>query len=408
MAGSGKRSESRLQLTVLTTLLLTGLLLQNLLWFQPATLLPVIAEDLNLSYSQSGLSVSVLCLLAAIAGPFAGVFLIRAGLKHTFTLALLFLATGTTGTLFAHNFNVLLIMRILVGIGIGLTIPIPGVAAVSWFSEKRRPLLNSVYAALPYVATALNFGVSVRLFRAFDNNWKLTLAAPGLLLFVIAFFWLLQKQVRYDTSEVEDNKGISLGGITEILKDKQVRLICLAEACDMWGFEFLSSYLITYLHESGLSLDKAAAYSTIFPVSGIIACLVCGALMVYTGKRKIFTWPMHLTIFAGTLLIVFGTGYLQILGIFLAGFGNAGWAPALFTMPMEFKNTTAEKVGLVYSFMFSLGYLAAFISPPLGGRIAQIVGLKFTIAIFAFFALLAAICMFNMDETHGERNGKRN
>jgi len=391
----------------LVVLLLLGLLSLNLLWFQPAALLPVIADDLNMSYAQSGLMISVICLFAAVVGPFAGIILNRSGLKRVFTATMLFLAVGSVGTLVSSNFYILLFMRVLIGIGVGLSLPIPGVAAVSWLSENKRPVLNTVFAILPYIATALSFSLSVRLFMVLNESWKLTLAIPGFILFIIIAFWVFQNHTDHSAPEEESNGGFNSESMRVILKDKQVRLICLAEACDMWGFQFLSSYLVTYLNENGIPLERAAAYSSVFPVAGIIAGLVCGAMMVASGKRKIFTWPMHLAIFAGTILIIYGRGFIQMTGIFIAGFGNAGWAPALFTMPMEFKDMNAKKIGLIFSVLFSLGYMAAFVSPPLGGWIAGIIGLRLTLTAFAFFAIIAAICTFSMDETNsgGDYNG---
>ena len=389
--------------TVVIALLLTGLLVQNLLWFQPAALLPVIAEDLSMSYSRSGLVMSVVCLLAAAAGLAAGIILNRIGLKRAFSASMLLLAAGALGSLVSSDFNVLLAMRILIGIGIGLAVPIPGVAAVSWLNEAERPVINTVYAVLPYVATALNFGLSVRVFKIFGDSWKLTMALPGVILLAVVALWAFQKRIDHAEPGELSAGGSGVRDIAEILRDRQVVLICLAEACDMWGFEFLSTYLVTYLNESGMPLERAAVSSMLFPVAGIIAGLGCGALVVSTGKRKIFTWPMHLLIFVGTLIIVNGRGIVQMAGIFLAGFGNAGWAPALFTMPMEFKDMTARKISLVFSVLFSVGYLAAFISPPVGGFIAQRIGLKRTFMIFMLFAALAAAFTFLMDETHPKK-----
>ncbi len=90
---------------------------------------------------------------------------------------------------------------------------------------------------------------------------------------------------------------------------------------------------------------------------------------------------------------------LRVMGIVLAGVGNAGWAPALYTMPMEFEGMPPERVGVIFSVMLSMGYLAAFISPIVGGAIAEWAGLQATIAIFALFALAAAVCTFRMRET---------
>jgi MFS family permease len=108
---------------------------------------------------------------------------------------------------------------------------------------------------------------------------------------------------------------------------------------------------------------------------------------------------MHLIIFAGTFMAVNGTGTVRLAGVFLAGFGNAGWAPALFTMPMEFEDMNPARVGAVYAVMLSAGFLAAFVSPWAGGWLGQQIGLHDTIFYFSFSSLIAALCTFMMEET---------
>ncbi len=386
----------------LTGVLLGGLLLQNVLWFAPASLLPVIRQQLSLSLSQGGLLISIVCLLGALVGPFSGYFIRRFGIGHCFTLSLLLVCLGSVGTVLAGGFAAMLACRFLFGAGFGLALSLAASAFTAWFSPKQRPFLNALYAVLPYIASAANFLLSVKFFYAAGENWRLTLCLPGLLGLGLLALWLALCRFRHTRLPAESGPGKLpyKALMRDILKDRQAKLICLADICDMWGFQFLSSFLPTFLYEQGRrSLDEASSLTSLFPIIGIAAGLFFGFLMGKSGKRKIFTWPMHLCIFAGTLLIAFGGGPLQIVGILLAGLGNAGWAPALYTMPMEFTGMNPARVATLFSVMLSLGFLAAFLSPIIGGWLAGYIGLRYTLLAFSFFALLAAIATLAMKET---------
>jgi len=49
--------------------------------------------------------------------------------------------------------------------------------------------------------------------------------------------------------------------------------------------------------------------------------------------------------------------------------------------------------------MLSIGYLAAFVSPWLGGWLAETISIHHTIFLFSFSSLMAAIATFMMKET---------
>ena len=68
-------------------------------------------------------------------------------------------------------------------------------------------------------------------------------------------------------------------------------------------------------------------------------------------------------------------------------------------MPMEFEDMTPSKVGAVYAIMWSMAYLAAFISPWLGGGIAEIISLRYTILLISCASLIAAYSTYKMKET---------
>lgn len=385
---------------LMVIILFMGLMGLNVMWFVPSPLLPVIMGDLNLNLMQGGIGLSVVCLLVSIFSFIGGELVGRVGSRNCFLCGILFMASGAIFTFAVKGFGALFLSRVLVGIGFGLCLPVSGVIIMDWFSEQERPYLNTVNSSLPYVATALTFAVTVPMYRMF-HSWRATIAVWGLFLAVVGILWaIIGKDKKSDKAEDEKTNKDELHLLAEVWKSREVKLLSLAESADMWAFQFLSSMLPTYyVLEAGMDIGEASSITAIFPLTGIGAGLICGFAMSLVGLRKPFTWPMHIITFIGTLLAIFAGGNLRLLGVAMAGFGNAGWAPALFTMPMEFKWSDPERVGAIYAIMLGLGFVSAFVSPWLGGYLAETITLRNTILLFSFSSLLAALATFLMKET---------
>ncbi len=376
---------------VIITILFLGIMGMNVLWFVPSPLLTVIMEELDLSLTLGGLGISVVCLLMAVFSLTGGWLAERIGAEKAFRDGLWFMAAGALYCCLVDNYTGFFISRIVIGIGSGLCLTISGVIIMKWFPERERPYVNTINSLLPYVATVFTFTLTVPLFIWLGHSWRLVIVAWGIFLALTALAWTIGGRAG-EKFNVPDAAGAGLGRSSYV-------------AGDLWSFQFLSSILPTfYTAESGMSMELASRLTAIFPVSGIAAGLLCGIWMSRLGLRKPFTYPLHVMIFIGTFMAINGNGFLRVLGIAMAGFGNAGWAPALFTMPMEFDDMNPEKVGVVFSIMLSIGYLAAFISPWLGGWLAEMISIHHTIFLFSFSSLIAAICTFLMKETGPCRN----
>ena len=390
---------------IIAIIFFTGLMASDVLWFVLSPLLTVIMADLNLGLSQGGLSMSIVCLFVALFAIAGGFLVDRMGVKKSYLFGLLFMAIGALGTWQVFSYGGLFITRVLIGIGFGLCIPIGGVIIMTWFPENERPYMNTINAILPYIATVITFSFTVPMYQALGNSWRMVIVLWGLLLVVVAVAWIIWGKDRcpdnmITTDEHCPETEVKENPLVTVWKSREVRLLSIAETCDMWSFQFLSSMLPTYyIVEVGMSMSAGSRLTAIFPIAGIIAGLVCGVWMTRVGLRRPFMWPMHVMIFVGTLLAINGVGWVRIAGVAMAGFGNAGWAPALFTMPMEFKNMTPSRVGAVYAIMMSMGFMAAFVSPWLGGWLAERISIHHTIFIFSFSSLIAATCTFLMKET---------
>jgi len=387
---------------VIAFIVFMGITGMNVMWFVPSPLLTIIMQDLNIDLTLGGLGISIICLLMAVFSLTGGWLAERIGTKKAFMYGLWLMGIGAVACYLVDSYAGFFISRIVIGIGSGLCLTISGVIVMKWFPQGERPYINTINSLLPYVATVFTFTLTIPLFVVLGHSWRMVIVVWGIFLVFTALAWTIWGREGDDFEDVPDQAKQTLGWslYVNVWKNREVRLLSVALAGDLWSFQFLSSILPTfYTVELGMSLELSSRLTAIFPVAGIVAGLLCGIWMSRLGLRKPFTYPLHVMIFIGTFMAINCTGFLRVLGIAMAGFGNAGWAPALFTMPMEFEDMNPEKVGVVFSIMLFIGYLAAFISPWLGGWLAESISIHHTIFLFSFSSLLAAVCTFLMKET---------
>ena len=391
---------------IIAFIVFMGIMGMNVMWFVPSPLLTIIMQDLDINLTLGGLGISILCLLIAIFSLIGGWLGERIGSKKAFMYGLWLMGAGAAACYFVDSFIGFFISRIVIGIGAGLCLTISGVIVMKWFPEGERPYINTFNSLLPYVATVFTFTLTIPLFVLLSHSWRMVIVIWGIFLIITALAWSIWGKEGADSKDaiIETKQTLGWGLYAQVWKNREVRLLSVALAGDLWSFQFLTSILPTfYSMEMGMSLEISSRLTAIFPVAGIVAGLLCGIWMSRLGLRKPFTYPLHVMIFIGTFMAINYGGFLRVLGIAMAGFGNAGWAPALFTMPMEFEDMNPEKVGVVFSIMLSIGYLAAFISPWLGGWLAEIISIHHTIFLFSLSSLIAAVCTFLMKETGTRR-----
>jgi len=397
-----KKSEKALK-GAIAFLLLLGVFCSDVLWNAPSPILEEIMASLKIDMARGGVLMSVIMLIYSASTYGMDLVSRRYRANTLFLVGLIVMAAGELLHGTVGGFSAMMACRALLGVGMGILAPVYASLVMENFTEGERPLINTIYAALPYVGSYVVLLVVIPLYKVTDSSWQMTLSLLGLPVIAIAVVWILiLKRVKAPVPTREDRAGIR-----EAASMREVRLLLLADGCDMWGYTFISSFLPTFFRqEAGLSLESAASLTSLFPIAGIAGCFLGGALMIRLGKRKPFTYPMHLMIAAGTWLIVLFDGPLRVLGVILAGFGNAAWAPALYTMPMEFEGVTSRMAGAIFCFVFGTGYIAGFLSPLIGGWIGDRVGLGTALILNGFVAVIAAAATFAMKETGPGRDKK--
>jgi len=80
-------------------------------------------------------------------------------------------------------------------------------------------------------------------------------------------------------------------------------------------------------------------------------------------------------------------------------FGNAGWAPAFMTVPMELEGATAEMVGGAVAIIFGVGFIVSYFVPIAFGAMIPIWGIYKTMLVFSFSMILSIVTLFIIPET---------
>lgn len=371
------------------------------IWMAPAPLLPAMIADLRISMAQAGLIVSMVSLCVVFFSLLGGLVTAHLGLKRTFMIGLWVLGIGALLTSLVHNYSLLLATRVVHGIGYGLILPILSGLVMRWFPLHERPYMNMINVSLIQVGFVAVYVLTVPLFEL-TYSWRAPFLVYGAYTVLLALVWTL---IGREGTEPTEGEAIvqpvgRLDLMKEVIKIKDIGLLILAYVSAFWVWQTFATFLPTYyVHHHGMDLCQASVTVSLLSVVGIMAAILGGIGTGKLGLRKPFMWPLQLISMAGCIGAITTTGPLMKLSLTLMGIGTAGWMTALFTIPMELPGMTAVKVAIAISLIRGLGYIATFLSPVVGGWMAESVGLFATLFAFAFLRIVPAIATFLVTET---------
>ncbi len=367
---------------VIEGLLILALLSQTLVWLAPAAILPPIAKDLGISLKAGGLIISIIALFIAIFS-FGGALIVeRLGVLRTMIYGVWLMTAGAILSGYVAGFAALLGCRVVEGLGFGLMIAPAGALVVEWFGEKEWPYINTVNYACSYVGIAIAFGLTASLYSKLQS-WHSALLLYGGVVALIAIAWTVLGR---ESSRIGADEEISAdappaeGGapIREVFAMRPVILVALAFSAAMWVFQlytaFMPSFFVAY---RGMTLDAAAHVTSILPMAGIFGAFGGGMLTTVTGLRKPFLWPvMTLMLFGCIGSVLSPNAAMLTVSLIAFGVGASAHLGAMATLVMELPDMTPARVGAALALVFGMGYGFAFLSPVVGGALADRFGLE--------------------------------
>ena len=235
-------------------------------------ILPNIAEDLNVSITQTGLLISAFAIVYSVGAPLITAYLSRFPRYHT-VLSLMFLFTlGNVACMLAPNYPVMLASRIFLAavssalISMSMTFA-PDVAPRKYTSS----VISWIFAGFNIASV---FGVPFSMFIVQFASWRVAFA-----FIVVVSVLLLLLMVKFlPTKNLPPTNNIMEQLV--LLKDR--RIIMAVSAMILSGSTYLSPIL---LDKMGLSANLLTLAFVIFGVAAMISNLLSPMLNYWGGMR---------------------------------------------------------------------------------------------------------------------------
>ncbi len=348
------------------------------------TLMPFVAIDLNLSYTQVGFLISVFFVASTTANLPSGIVVDLTGRRVLFQAVALVLGTfGLAGFAVLESAYTLAAMIAIIGATNMLWHP----AAISYLSlvyPSRRGYALAIHglgANLGDAAAPVAAGAMLAVM-----HWKsaaLFNALPVLLAAGVIFLLLNRENVRQPAPHTAvGGMRTYIAGLAGLLKRRAVWLLCL-----LAGFRSMTQYgLLAFLplyltHDLQVSPFWMGVTLAALQTGGIIASPLAGLFSDRIGPRPVVLMGLGATT-AILMALTFVTSVpVYVAGVAFLGFFMYALRPVIHSWMMEL--APKELGGTVTSLVFGTQSALAALMPLVGGALADRYGL---IAVFYFLA----------------------
>ena len=364
-------------------------------WY-PATfylLLPLIGNELGLTYSQIGLVITCQYIAAAVANVPGGVIVDTIGRKGLLMAVSLFwvgfpyLLIG-----FSQGYLMLLACVALVGFGNSLWHP-TAIPTLGQRYPERKGLVLSLHGMGGNVGDAVApVVVGAALFVFTWREVVVMNVVPGLVVALLMFVML--GSLRLGAKKAREDQSQSLAdyarGLRQLFKNRALVLLSTGSTFRSMTQAGLLTFLPVYLANAmGYSPAVVGACLFALQAAGFAAAPVAGHLSDRMGRKSIMVGSMATTavvliamaLAGGTLVFV---ALVAVLGFFLYAIRPVIQAWMLETTP---KNMGGSSIGI----LFGAQALGAAIGPLLAGMVADRYGIG-----TVFYFLAATIVLANL------------
>jgi MFS family permease len=373
-------------------------------WY-PSTfylIIPIIAKELGLTYSQIGLIMTCQYVAGAVANVPGGILVDTVGRKGVLMAISLFwvgfpyLLMG-----FSHGYLMLLSCVALVGFGNSLWHPTAIPTLARRFPEKKG-LVLSIHGMGGNVGDALAPLVIGSLLAVL--TWRQVViinVVPGLVMSMLLVVFLGTMTIG-SKRKAEDGRVQSLGeyfrGVPALFRNKSLVLLTASSAFRSMTQNALLTFLPVYLaYEMGYSPFWVGAGMFALQAAGFAASPIAGHLSDRMGRRSIMMTSMAMSAVVLVFMAMAGKShafivFVAVLGFFLYAIRPVMQAWLLETTP---KNMGGTSIGI----LFGAQALGSSVAPLIGGMIADRYGLIATFWFLAGTIIVANLFILVMPKT---------
>ncbi len=371
----GRITHTWQSIVICALLLFVGINLRSVILAVPPVL-PLIKQDLNLSYTAVGLLTALPILMTGITAWYSGLLIERIGGRTAIIWGLILLALGTLLRAWISVFA-LFFFTVVLSIGIALSQTTAPVLVRRWF-PNHIGLVTALFTDGLIIGETIGAGGTVPLMLLFlgKNNWVATFIFWGIPVVICLVLWLWLAppvpSMRRPTPVASEEHLTSID--VPIAPEKKVSVLQLGLilgsgsliyfGMNSWIASYNQAIHATNLTPLALTILNAAQLPSSFGVTFFAQRIV--------GRR----WPFIAAGVVATLNIVawvFAPPFLEYVWAALLGASSA----LVFTLGLALPPLLAspQKVARVTGATLSLSYSIAFIGPFIGGSLWDIFGL---------------------------------
>ncbi|OMD60657.1 arabinose ABC transporter permease [Paenibacillus odorifer] len=261
-------------------------------------ILPQIAERFHVSVSQAGLLVSLFALAVAISGPILPLLFSGINRRKVLLFVLGVFVLSNIVSIFAPNFTIALIARVIPAFLHPVYISIALTAAASSVSEKEVP--KAVSKVILGVSAGIVIGVPITTFIASATSLDLAMtffavvnaiAFMGVLLFVPSM--PVKERLSY---------GAQLSVLKKPIIWQSIIAVVFINAATAGVYSYFAEYLETITHISGTALSLMLV---IFGVASLFGNVLGGKLLSKNAIKSVLIYPFVFGV-VYTLLFLMG------------------------------------------------------------------------------------------------------
>ena len=365
-------------------------------------LLPFLAKDLGLTYSQVGLIISLRQFMSTVVNLPAGMIVDTLGRRSLFmSVALAWAAMPYLFIGLTSSYTVMLVSMGVVGIGNFLWHP-AAITALSEMYPTRRGYglaLHELGANLGDTLTPLAAG-----FLLAALNWRRTLlviVAVGLLLTLIIMRMMIHVHRQRGAPSPRTLALTDYAkGLRVLLRNGRLMILAMVSGVRAMTQLGLSTFLPLYLlNELHVPAALMGLYLAVVQGSGLVATPIAGALSDRLGPKRVATAGMFTTsvVVLGFAALHLGAAFvaaLALLGFFVYSMRPAIFRWAIGAVPREYEGTA---VGI----LFTTQALLPTAMPLVGGYLADRYGLLSIFYVIAGTVLVANLALLFVPDIQG-------
>jgi FSR family fosmidomycin resistance protein-like MFS transporter len=351
-------------------------------------ILPVVIPELKklfaLNYFEVGLMMTLLNLTSSVVQPVFGYISDRVQTGWFIPVGILWTALSMGLLGWSPNYMSALFLVGFAGLGTAAFHP-RAMMAVSFVSGSRQGFGTAIFSTAGNLGFALGPLVGALLVLGLGLHATLGLVVPGVLLFLIIFFYSgdFLKREAHSPAKPESKHHLEPYSISWI----SLISVCLIVVLRSWVYISFITYLPLFLQNQGVALKTGSLMLSLFLASGAAAGLYGGHLSDRIGRRSVIVVSNLLYPILASLLILKSGPWL-----WLSACASGAALLASFSVTIVLAQELLPRhIGLASGLILGLGFGTGGLGTALSGYLADTVGLNQTMWLLTLIPLLCAV-----------------